>query len=95
MAIRVSIGATRFRLIRQLLTESVLLAFAGGLLGIAVAFFALRGVRLLGPQSVPRVNDLGMGLTALAGQGLAEAFREADLLTLEAKGQRAGGSAAP
>ena len=54
------------RIVRQLLTESVLLAFAGGALGIALAFLALHWVHLLGPQSVPRVNDVGIGLAALA-----------------------------
>ena len=66
IAVRTALGATRARIVRQLLTESVLLAFAGGALGIAVAFLALHWVRLLGPQSVPRVNDVGIGLAALA-----------------------------
>ena len=66
IAVRAALGATRARIVRQLLTESVLLAFAGGALGIALAFLALHWVRLLGPQSVPRVNDVGIGLTALA-----------------------------
>jgi predicted permease len=66
IAVRTALGATRLRIVRQLLTESVLLAFAGGALGIALAFLALRGVRLLGPQSVPRLTDIGIGLQALA-----------------------------
>ena len=66
IAVRTALGATRTRIIRQLLTESLLLAFAGGALGIAVAFLALHLVRLLGPQGVPRVNDVGIGLAALA-----------------------------
>lgn len=66
IAVRTALGATRVRIVRQLLTESALLAFAGGALGIALAFLALRWVRLLGPQSVPRVNDIGIGLAALA-----------------------------
>ena len=66
MAVRAALGATRLRIIRQLLTESVLLALGGGALGIALAYLALHWVRLLGPQTVPRVNDIGIGLTALA-----------------------------
>ncbi len=66
IAVRTALGATRVRIVRQLLTESVLLAFAGGALGVALAFLALHWVRLLGPQSVPRVNDIGIGVTALA-----------------------------
>jgi predicted permease len=65
-AVRAALGATRARIVRQLLTESVLLAFAGGALGIALAFLALYLVQLLGPQSVPRVNNIGIGLGALA-----------------------------
>ena len=65
IAVRTALGASRIRIVRQLLTESVLLAFAGGALGIAVAFLALHWVRLLGPQSVPRVSDVGIGLAAL------------------------------
>ena len=66
IAVRTALGATRVRIVRQLLTESALLACAGGALGIALAALALHWVRLLGPQSVPRVNDVGIGLAALA-----------------------------
>jgi predicted permease len=66
MAVRTALGATRMRIVRQLLTESAMLAFAGGALGIALAFLALSAVRLLGPQSVPRMSDVGVGLAALA-----------------------------
>jgi predicted permease len=66
MAVRSALGAPRLRIVRQLLTESMLLAFAGGAMGIAFAFLTLYCVRLLGPQSVPRLSDVGIGLTALA-----------------------------
>src|SRR5207342_2671935 len=66
IAVRTALGATRGRVVRQLLTESVLLAFAGGALGVALAFLALRFVRLVGPQSVPRMSDIGIGVEALA-----------------------------
>jgi predicted permease len=66
MAVRSALGASRLRIVCQLLTESMLLAFAGGALGIAFAFLALRCVQLLGPQSVPRLSDVGIGLIALA-----------------------------
>jgi predicted permease len=66
IAVRTALGATRARIVRQLLTESVLLAFTGGALGVALAFLALRCVRLVGPQSVPRMHDVGIGVAALA-----------------------------
>ena len=66
IAVRSALGASRLRIVRQLLTESVLLAFAGGALGIAFAFAALRCVRLLGPQSVPRLSNISIGFTTLA-----------------------------
>ena len=66
IAVRTALGATRMRIVRQLLTESVLLAFSGGALGIALAFLTLHWVRLLGPQSVPRMSDIGIGPVPLA-----------------------------
>ncbi len=65
IAVCAALGASRMRIVRQLLTESVLLAFAGGALGVLVALLALRVVRFLGPQSVPRLGDIGIGLPAL------------------------------
>jgi predicted permease len=54
MAIRVSIGATRLRLARQLLTESVVLALAGGALGVLLAYGGVRVVIALMPEySIP------------------------------------------
>ncbi len=108
IAVRTALGATRMRIVRQLLTESVLLAFGGGATGIAVAFLALRWVRLLGPQSVPRVNDVGIGLAALAFTfmvcilssilfGLAPALRASrlDLQTaLQGTGRTSAGASA-
>ena len=50
MAVRMSIGAARRRLLRQLLTESVLLSLAGGVLGVLFAFVAIRSIVSLMPE---------------------------------------------
>ena len=58
-AIRVSMGATRGRIIRQLLTESVLLAFTGGVLGLVVGYLGVRGLLALSPGDIPRIGENG------------------------------------
>jgi putative ABC transport system permease protein len=66
MAIRTALGASPLRIIRQLLTESVLLAGTGGMMGIAIAFILLRGVLAIHPSSVPRIELTGIDGTVLA-----------------------------
>ena len=66
IAVRTALGAGRKRIIGHLLIESALLAFSGGASGIVLAFLALRWVRLLGPQSVPRIDAIAIGWPALA-----------------------------
>jgi putative ABC transport system permease protein len=60
MAVRTALGASPLRVVRQLLTESILLASAGGALGIGLAFLALRGMLDLHPPSVPRIEEIGI-----------------------------------
>jgi putative ABC transport system permease protein len=60
MGMRCALGAARGRLIRQLLTESILLAGTGGLLGLVLAEVAVRIFRIAAPANIPRIQNLGI-----------------------------------
>src|SRR5262249_17906459 len=64
-AIRLALGAGRRRIVRQLLTESVMLAVAGGGLGGLLAMWSLALLRVLGPDSVPRLKEAVVDIRAL------------------------------
>ena len=85
-AIRAALGAGRWRVVRQLLTESVLLAFTGGVLGLLLAAWGTRAAIRVLPQALPRANGVGLdthvllftlGVSVFAGIlfGLAPAIR--------------------
>src|SRR5204863_1700933 len=63
LAIRSAMGANRIRVIRQLLTESVLLAGCGGILGLVLGAWGVRGLLLLVPGNLPRLRDPVTGAT--------------------------------
>jgi predicted permease len=65
VAVRVALGASRGRIARQVLTESVVLALVGGVLGVALAYGALRALGDLGAGSLPRLAGVGVDGTAL------------------------------
>jgi putative ABC transport system permease protein len=66
MAVRMSIGAARSRLLRQLLTESVVLSLAGGVLGVMFAFVAIRSIVSLMPEFyVPNESRVAINIPVL------------------------------
>src|SRR5262249_24892764 len=104
MAVRAAVGAGRGRIIRQLLTESLLLATVGGAAGIMLAQWAIDALRKLGPEQLPRLQAVNidgrillftLGVTLLTGVlfGLAPALQagQVNLNELLKEGGRGGG----
>ena len=100
-AIRGALGAKRGRVVRQLLTESVMLSLVGGAAGIALAWVGLQGLKAIAPANLPRLDAIGIdtgvlaftaGLSLLTGLvfGLVPAFATArpDLFTALRPGGR-------
>ena len=74
-AMRAALGAAQGRLVRQLLTESLLLAAVGGTLGMGVALAGVRALVALSPPGLPRVNAIGIdGAAFLFALGLTTAI---------------------
>ena len=66
LAVRSALGAARTRLVRQLLTESLLLALVGGALGLGLSIFGVRWLGTIIPADVPGVERLGLDPRILA-----------------------------
>ena len=105
-AIRAAVGAGRRHLLGQALTESLVLAVAGGALGLLVAYWGVAALARFGPEDVPRLSrtqvdgpvlGFALGITLLSGLvfGLAPALRTAGRLPHEAlkEGGRSGSRA--
>jgi predicted permease len=65
-AVRLALGSSRLRIAGQTLTESALLAIAGGAAGVLLAYAGIRTLVALAPASIPRLDDIGINGAALA-----------------------------
>ena len=66
IAIRAALGAGRGRVLRQLFTESIVLASVGGAMGLGLAFWSVRLLKAAAPREVPRLDQAGIDLPTLA-----------------------------
>ena len=70
ISIRAALGASRARIVRQFLTENLLLAFAGGIAGLLLGVWGVDFLRAFGPTDLPRLQDVRMDLAVLGWTAL-------------------------
>ncbi len=70
IAVRTALGVTRARLVRQFMTEAILLASAGGLTGLILAWGAIRVIASEGPAQIPRLADVTVSGEAVLAAGV-------------------------
>jgi putative ABC transport system permease protein len=105
IAIRTSLGAARGRILQQMITESLMLACAGGMVGLGLAYGAFRALLALAPATIPRLQETRMDWRAVAFTaavslatgllfGLAPAWHAArvDVNSLLKEGSRGAGT---
>ena len=66
MAIRTAVGASRWRIARQLLTESILVSMIGGAIGLFLAYWGVQLILYMSPTAIPRSREIGLDWTVLA-----------------------------
>lgn len=64
-AVRIAVGGSQWRIIRQLLTESILLSLVGGGLGLLLAQFGTAAAIVMAPQTIPRADQIGLDFRVL------------------------------
>jgi len=64
-ALRLALGASRLQIVRQLVTESVLLSLVGGVVGLAITEWGVNAVLAVAPGSVPRIENIGVNAPVL------------------------------
>src|SRR5262249_26053112 len=104
IAVRAALGASRARIIRQLLTESLLLALGGGVLGLLLAWWGMEALLRFIPEDLPRLSDIALDRWALGFTfpvsvatgvifGLAPALQASKIDLIEAMKEGARGAA--
>jgi putative ABC transport system permease protein len=66
IAVRSALGASRFHILKDLLTETAILGLAGGLVGVGIAYGAIRLLHVMAPPYLPRLNEINLDATTLA-----------------------------